>query len=165
MPADDVFRPQEFSWRPVSPALATVRRLLLAGIVSLACIVVLGLAAANVIDTWAAPVAVVAALVVFVWGSWLIGRRVRAWGYSESADELLVSSGILLRRLVVVPYGRLQLVDVTAGPLDRAFGIATVQLHTAAATSDAAIPGLQPAEAAALRDRLAARGEQRAAGL
>ncbi len=54
---------------------------------------------------------------------------------------------------------------VVAGPIDRWLGITTVQLHTAAATSDAAIPGLPPAEAAALRDRLAAVGEQRSAGL
>ena len=62
-------------------------------------------------------------------------------------------------------YGRLQFVDVTAGPLDRAFGLTSVQLHTAAATSDAAIPGLAPEVAAQLRDRLAAKGEQRSAGL
>ena len=85
--------------------------------------------------------------------------------YVERADDLLVTSGILFRRLVVVPYGRLQLVDVVAGPLDRAFGIATVRLHTAAATTDATIPGLTPDNASGLRDRLAARGESRGAGL
>ncbi len=58
----------------------------------------------------------------------------------------------------------MQFVDVTAGPLDRRFGLATVQLHTAAAATDAQIPGLVPAEAARLRDRLAARGEAGAAG-
>jgi membrane protein YdbS with pleckstrin-like domain len=72
---------------------------------------------------------------------------------------------VLFRSLVVVPYGRMQFVDVSAGPLDRAFGLATVQLHTAAATTDARIPGLPPAEAARLRDRLAARGEAQSAGL
>jgi len=45
------------------------------------------------------------------------------------------------------------------------FGITTVQLHTAAATTDAKIPGLLPDIAAALRDRLAQRGEQRSTGL
>jgi membrane protein YdbS with pleckstrin-like domain len=56
-------------------------------------------------------------------------------------------------------------VDVTAGPLERAFGLATVQLHTAAAASDARVPGLPPAEASRLRDRLTALGEDRAEGL
>ena len=88
-----------------------------------------------------------------------------AYGYAERADDLIVVSGILVRRLVIVPYGRMQMVDLRAGPIDRWLGIATVQLHTAAATTDAAIPGLTPLEAAALRDRLAARGEARSAGL
>ena len=92
-------------------------------------------------------------------------RSIRSWGYAERADDLLVRHGLLIRRLSVVPYGRMQFVDVTAGPLERLFGLATVQLHTAAAASDARIPGLPPEEAARLRDRLAALGEARAAGL
>ena len=94
-----------------------------------------------------------------------MGRAVRSWGYAERADDLLVTRGILNRQLVVVPYGRMQYVDVTAGPLDRRFGLSTVQLHTAAAATDAQIPGLVPTEAARLRDRLAARGEASSAGL
>jgi uncharacterized protein len=71
----------------------------------------------------------------------------------------------MFRRLVVVPYGRMQFVDVAAGPLERRFGIATVQLHTAAEATDASIPGLTVHEAARLRDRLAMLGETRSAGL
>jgi membrane protein YdbS with pleckstrin-like domain len=92
-------------------------------------------------------------------------RRWCAWGYAERDDDLLVRRGVLVRRLSVVPYGRLQYVDVTAGPLDRRLGIARVTLHTAAAASDASIPGLPAAEATRLRDRLAALGEARAAGV
>ena len=93
------------------------------------------------------------------------GRQVAAWGDAERDDDLLLRNGVLFRKLVVVPYGRMQFVDVTAGPLDRMAGVARVQLHTASATTDASIPGLTPPEAARLRDRLAARGEARAAGL
>ncbi len=107
----------------------------------------------------------VLAVGVLAWVWWLIGRRVRSFGYAERDDDLLVVSGILIRRLVIVPYGRMQMVDLRAGPIDRWLGISTVQLHTAAATTDATIPGLVPSEAAALRDRLAARGEERTAGL
>lgn len=94
-----------------------------------------------------------------------IGRNFRSWGYSERAEDLLVTRGVLFRRLVVVPYGRMQLVDVSANPFERKFGIATVRLHTAAAGTDARIRGLAPDEAARLRDRLAALGEARSAGL
>lgn len=113
----------------------------------------------------AAALVAAGTVVAAAWAWWLIGRRVRSYGYAERADDLLVVRGIMFRRIVVVPYGRMQLVELTAGPVDRALGLATVQLHTAAATTDATIPGLPPHEAAALRDRLAARGEQRTAGL
>ena len=92
-------------------------------------------------------------------------RRFSAWGYTERDEDLLVRRGVLVSRLSVVPYGRMQFVEVIAGPLERSFGLATVHLHTAAAASDARIPGLERDEAARLRDRLAALGEAQAAGL
>jgi membrane protein YdbS with pleckstrin-like domain len=94
-----------------------------------------------------------------------IVRAVRAWGYAERERDLLVRHGLLIRRLSIVPYARMQFVDVTAGPLERAFHLATVQLHTAAAASDARVPGLPPAEASRLRDRLTALGEITTEGL
>ncbi len=94
-----------------------------------------------------------------------VRRRFSAWGYAEREDDLLVQRGVLFSRLSVVPYGRMQFIDVTAGPLERSFGIATVRMHTAAAASDARIPGLDREEAARLRDRLAELGEAQAAGL
>lgn len=94
-----------------------------------------------------------------------IFRAVRAWGYAERDNDLLVRHGLLVRRLSIVPYSRMQFVDVSAGPLERAFDLATVQLHTAAAASDARVPGLRPAEASRLRDRLTALGEDRTEGL
>ena len=96
---------------------------------------------------------------------WFVRNRIRSWAYTERDEDLIVERGVLIRRLSVVPYGRMQFVDVTAGPVDRAFRLATVRLHTAAAASDARIPGLERAEAARLRDRLAALGEAKAAGL
>lgn len=96
---------------------------------------------------------------------WVVSRRYRAWGYAEREDDLLVRRGVMFARLSVVPYGRMQFIDVTAGPLERAFGLATVRLHTAAAATDARIPGLASKEAARLRDRLAELGESQAAGL
>jgi uncharacterized protein len=120
-----------------------------------------GLAAGAPAGAAAAAVIAVAALVTL----WFARRRVRAWSYTERDEDLIVARGVLVRRLSVVPYGRMQFVDVTAGPVERAFRLATVKLHTAAAASDARIPGLERAEAARLRDRLAALGEAKAAGL
>lgn len=95
----------------------------------------------------------------------LVSRSARSWAYAERAEDLFVRHGVMWLRLEVVPYGRMQLVDVTAGPLQRRSGIATVTMRTAAPSTQAIIPGLPSAEAARLRDRLTQRGEAQAAGL
>jgi membrane protein YdbS with pleckstrin-like domain len=107
--------------------------------------------------------AVVVALGIVAWS--VLRGRYRSWGYLEREDDLIVRRGLLVRQVTVVPYGRMQLIDVSAGPIDRLFGLATVQLHTAAAATDARIPGLPQEEAERLRDRLASLGEARATGL
>lgn len=160
----DAFAPPGEQWHRVSPRLASARRLTMAlvmGPLLLVPLILLFVAEVRLLGL----ALLVLWIGVAVWLWWLIGRRVGSFGYAERADDLLVTSGIMFRRLVIVPYGRMQLVDITAGPIDRRFGVATVQLHTAAASTDATIPGLPPAEAAGLRDRLAAQGEQRSAGL
>ncbi|RJN32205.1 PH domain-containing protein [Nesterenkonia natronophila] len=95
----------------------------------------------------------------------LVPRRVRAIGYHERADDLLIRRGLLWQRVVAVPYGRLQYVDIEAGPIMRKLGLCTVQLKTASAATDATIPGAVRSEGARLRDELAARGQARLAGL
>lgn len=161
---EDAFSWSE-GWNPVSSKLTSARRLTLALVYVLVTGAIVALFIIASVPRIVAWIGLGAALAVFVWLWWLIGRRVRSFGYAERDDDLLVTSGIMFRRLVIVPYGRMQLVDVKAGPIDRWLGITTVQLHTAAATTDASIPGLEPDAAAALRDRLAKRGEQRSAGL
>ena len=95
----------------------------------------------------------------------LIPRQVAAIGYAEREDDLLVRQGLMFQRVLVVPYGRMQFVDVAVGPIDRMLGLCKVKLHTAAADATAEIPGLPLAEGTRLREQLAARGESRLAGL
>ena len=114
---DDAFAPPGEPWHPVSPKLATARRITLLLVMGPVLAVLLGL----LLVPEARPVVValiVVALMLTAWMWWLIGRRVRSFGYAERADDLLVTSGIMFRRLVVVPYGRMQLVDISAGPID-----------------------------------------------
>ena len=160
----DAFGPPGAAWTPVSPRLADIRRtVLMVLLLPLTVAVVIGV---GLLLSWLwalAPAVAATALGAWVW--WLVGRNAGSWGYVERDEDLLVRRGVFFRQLVIVPYGRMQQVDVTAGPLDRRFGVARVQLHTAAATTDAVIPGLVPAEAARLRERLSALGQARSAGL
>lgn len=157
------FEPPGVTWSPVSPRLALARRVVSSLVLGLPAVVFLLLAVAGGMRWAYVPGAVIGAL--YAWAFALTGRRTRAIGYAEREEELLVRKGVLSRSIVVVPYGRMQYVDVQAGPFERLFGIASVQLHTASAGTDASIPGLRPDEAARLRDSLTARGQSRLAGL
>lgn len=156
------FGPAGLEWHPVSGRLRLARHVVLAGFGGVPALVLTGVALALGGWAWVPPAALG---VLVVWLALLVPRQVRAMGYAERDADLLVRKGVMFRSLVVVPYGRMQFVDVQAGPLARKVGIAQVQLHTASPGTDASIPGLPPAEAARLRDRLAALGEARLAGL
>lgn len=105
------------------------------------------------------------ALVILVWTLAITPRQARAYGYQLRRDDLVFRRGILWQRLVAVPYGRMQLVDITHGPLDRGFGIAQLKLVTAAASTGVVIPGLRQEAAELLRDTLVDVAETRRTGL
>jgi membrane protein YdbS with pleckstrin-like domain len=151
-------------WHAPSPRLTVLRRYEVSGVT----VVLLILAVVLALVLNAGGVAIIAAIAVMLVGAMadvVAERRVRAWSYAERAEDLIVKRGVMFRRTSVIPYGRMQYVEVTAGPFERAFGLATVQMHTAAAASDARIPGLPVAEAARLRDQLTSLGESHAMGL
>ncbi len=95
--------------------------------------------------------------------------RAQAWvdalGWAERHEDLCIRRGLWTRRLIVVPYGRMQVVEVSSGPLLRSQGLASVQLVTAAAHTGAHISGLSQHDATALRDRMIELSDARGAGL
>ncbi|GAA3594242.1 PH domain-containing protein [Agrococcus terreus] len=107
----------------------------------------------------------VGAAVLAVVGVVFAFLRTRTIGWLERGDDLLVRRGMLFRRFVAVPYGRMQVVDITQGPIERMFGLKSLKFVTAAATSAIAIPGMPGDSAEELRDRLVAVSESRRAGL
>jgi len=147
----------------VSPKLTTVR--LIAGLSLLAGLALIGLALALVVPWWIGAAIVTIAVLGAAIVVWIVPRQVAAIGYDVGADALTITNGLMFRQLVVVPYARMQYVDVQAGPLLRRFGLANVQLHTASAATDARIPGLEARVAADLRDELARLGETKSVGL
>ena len=162
---DDLFAPPGNAWQPVSPALARMRRVVVAfvAILLLAVLALLTWLLSLPVVVWLSVGVVVVALAAVGWVQ--VGRNARWWAYAERDEELYVRHGVMYRRLVVVPYGRMQYVDVQSGPLEQVFRIASVHLHTASPGTSARIPGLPAEEAARLRDRLTSLGEAQAAGL
>lgn len=149
-------------WQPVSRRLVGARLMLLAAGLAVPLVATVALAVLVADGFWWAVALV---LVVGAGGTWVVVRQVPAISWIELDDELVVRRGRLNRSLVSVPYGRLQYVDVQSGPLDRVLGLAEVTLHTASPHLTADIPGLDVAQAEALRQRLVARGEAQRAGL
>ena len=91
----------------------------------------------------------------------LPGRRYRAWGFEEGEDELAVKHGLMVRKLTVVPFGRVQHIDVAQGPLQRMLGLATLVLNTAGTRGAAVrLPGLLHAQAETMRDHIRAKIRQ-----
>lgn len=158
----DPFAPDGVVFHPVSHRLITAR-LLGAGIVS--AVLLIGFAIPGVLVSRAFFIPAALAAVLFVWLLWLIPRQVRAMGYALADNHLLWRHGVMFRSITVTPYGRMQFVDTSQGPLARWLGIAEVRLHTASASTDATINGLPVAEAERLRQVLSQRGEERMAGL
>ncbi|MFD6949737.1 hypothetical protein A6A08_01225 [Nocardiopsis sp. TSRI0078] len=148
----------------MSPALAWYRRI----VVGALCLTAGGVGAPLLFVWTSWPLAAAwagLALLLFVAGWVLAGLFRRSWGYAEGPEELYLAYGVFVRQLVVIPYGRMQVVDVTADLLEQALGIATVRVRTAASTADTRVVGLPLAEAVQMRDRLAARSESFSTGL
>lgn len=162
---DDLFAPVEGSWQPVSPRLATVRRIYVLTAALVAVLIGLGLLTLLPDLSWIGAIVIISAICGAIYGWFWARRNQQSWGYAENADDLLVTCGVMFKRLVAIPYGRMQFVDVQAGPLHRALGIATVTLHTASTETAADIPGLTAPEATRLRNRLTELGEAHGAGL
>ena len=132
--------------------------LLMAGAISI-------LVIPDVLDPVLAWVVVALASVLSVLSLALVPFRVRSYRYVTRQDDFVFARGVVFQRLVAVPYGRLQLVDINRGPLARALGLAELKLVTAAASSGVSIPGLLVADAEILRDQLVELAESRRAGL
>ena len=100
-------------------------------------------------------------LLLILWLLWSPGRRYRSWGYRVEDDELHIQQGVWTRVRTIVPFGRVQHIDVAQGPIERHFGVARLILHTAGTRSSAVgLPGLESGEAERIRDVIRSRIRQ-----
>lgn len=153
-------------WQRVSPkyAWADLALNLLMSVIPLALFFVIPIISDEQAPSFV-PLIIGGVALVLVVNSLLAFRRVKAIGYMLREDDLLFRRGIMFERIIAVPYGRLQLVDVNRGPLLRALGLSTLKFVTASAATGVSLPGLTEEDAEALRDRLVSLAESRRSGL
>lgn len=152
--------------RPVSPRLIPARYLgasigYLIGLLLAAGAIV----AAVLTGWWWIGLAAIVPLVIVAQSLLLTPRRVRAIGYLDGEQELTIARGIMFRTVSTIPYGRVQSVSIDEGPIERRYGLATLQITTGAAEQVPSLPGLPREEAERLRALLTARGIARMAAL
>jgi putative membrane protein len=87
--------------------------------------------------------------------AWLAPLRRMVLGYQLTPTAFVTRDGLLTRRLVIVPYGRIQSVRVRQGPLQRMLRLASVWADTAGGGLEAVAPHRDAAEARTLATALA----------
>lgn len=84
-------------------------------------------------------------------------RRYAARGYQMGSDRLRVVKGLLFRSDTIVPFGRIQHIDVDRGPLERYYKLASLTVHTAGNhNASVRLPGLAHEDALAMREDIRA---------
>jgi hypothetical protein len=98
---------------------------------------------------------VAAAGTLAVLGLAWVHRRYRVWSYHLRDDALYLERGVFTHVRTVAPHVRIQHVDTSRGPVERALGLSTLVVYTAGSRgADVSIPGLTPTEASDLQRRL-----------
>ena len=101
------------------------------------------------------PLPAGAALVLALFGVVSAVLRYRFWRYEIREDSIYLERGVFTRVRTVIPYVRIQHVDSSRRPVERAFGLASAVVYTAGSRgADVSIPGLTPQGADDLRERL-----------
>ena len=91
---------------------------------------------------------IIALIVSLVWPGIAVPRQ----GYVLRDKDILFRKGVIWRSVTAIPFNRIQHVETSSTPLDRKFGLATLQLFTAGGSSgDLKIDGLGKDVAEGLR--------------
>ena len=109
-------------------------------------------------ETWAAGLVPLGVAVLAAVGVVVAPRRVfRRLGWKVERDQLQAVRGWLVHVDTIVPFVRVQHIDVSRAPLDKMFGTAALVIHTAGTHNNVVVvPGLAPERADALRSMIRA---------
>lgn len=161
---DALFAPPTIEWRRLSPNYLKLKMIMILTVWP----VLIAIAVVPLVLWVSGPwwwIALTALGIIWLWRIIRQPHAARRWGYAETDTDVYITRGLAWRELTGVPYGRMQLVNVQSGPLERAFNLASVELVTSSTSGTIHIPGLSRDDAAALRDRLMERGELLQAGI
>jgi uncharacterized protein len=95
------------------------------------------------------PVLIIAVYVIFI----VPVRKYNNWGYHMGGDRIRIVRGYMFHADTIVPFGRIQHIDVEQGPIQRPYGLATLTVHTAGNhNSTVSLPGILHSNAIEMRD-------------
>lgn len=167
---DQLFAPPAEQWQRLSPKYKTLK--LISTAIGWPFLLVPLVVGSMLLLPEASPVwrvvlwsSIPIALAIYIWRLSRVPRVYKRWGYAERGEDVYITHGLWHRSLTCVPYGRMQLVEVGAGPIERMLGLATVSMTTASPGGSITIPGLDREDAQQMRDRFINRGQHLKAGI
>ncbi len=87
-------------------------------------------------------------LVLAVLGFWLTYRAFQIMGYALRERDIIFRKGVIFRSVTTIPFNRVQHCEVQQGPIERLFGLSSLEIFTAGGqSSDLKIPGLRMEQA------------------
>jgi len=157
-------RAEELTWTRMPPAH---RKELLAQSAIVLTVIVIGATAVAVLFPYPPELAwlfarALPALMVMIglFTTLLTLARIRLKGYALRSHDIAYRSGLFWRKTTLLPFNRIQHVEVSSGPLQRRFGLSTLKFFTAGGRSvDLKIEGLLSTDAERLRTHILERSK------
>jgi len=97
----------------------------------------------------------IAALITLrvIWSFISALKKFEYMSFALREKDIIYNKGWLWRQTIIVPFNRVQHIQVDQGPLERKFNLASLKIFTAGGTSsDISIPGLRPEKARQLKE-------------
>ena len=146
---------KQISWTPLEPIYRRYSIIANLSIFGSLIIIILGVGFTNTFfDGWRWPLIFSGLLLAWL----LVALLFSVMGYRHKAyairqRDVLYRSGWIWRKSTILPFNRVQHCEVSQGPIERFFGLATLQIFTAGgSSSDMHIPGLLPDTAHSIKD-------------
>ena len=103
--------------------------------------------------SWLKILVFVVWVLVFSLSMILAGKQYNRAGYALREKDVIYKHGVWWHTVTTVPFNRMQHCEISQGPIQSAFGLATLRIFTAGGTSsDMAIDGLSHKEALRIKD-------------